>query len=87
MAAYSLRDSASGSLIGRFPLGRSGFAPYAYGGGGRQFDLTELWFAHAGAGMEYRFTPRLGTFIDARYVFTDGTKNYGLGRVGLRLSF
>lgn len=84
---HSFVDNASASLIGRFPLGGSGFAPYVFGGGGRQFDPTELWFGHAGAGMEYRFTPTLGVFVDARYVFTDGTKNYGQGRVGLRLGF
>ena len=85
--AHSFIDNALGSLIGRFPLGQSGFAPYVYGGGGRQFDPTELWFGHAGAGMEYRFCRNLGAFIDARYVFTDGTKNYGLGRAGLRFAF
>ena len=85
--SHSFVDGTSASLIGRLPLGRSGFAPYAFGGGGYQFDPGQLWFGHAGAGLEYRFTRRLGAFIDARYVLTDGTKNYGLGRLGLRIGF
>lgn len=85
--AHSLVDSTSASVIGRFPLGQSGVAPYVYAGGGRQCDPTTLWLAHAGAGLEYRFTPRVGAFVDARYVLTDGTPNFGLGRVGLRLGF
>jgi hypothetical protein len=84
---HSFVDNASVSLIGRLPLGKGGFAPYVYGGGGRQFDPIELNYLHAGAGLEYRFTRKLGAFIDARYVLTDGTKNYGLARVGLRLGF
>ena len=84
---HSVVDNASLSLIGRLPLGQSGFAPYVYGGGGHQFDPIELNYLHAGGGLEYRFTRRLGLFVDARYVFTDETPNYGLGRVGLRLGF
>jgi hypothetical protein len=86
-AGHSFVDSASVNLIARFPLGHSGFAPYLLGGGGHQFDPESLWFAQAGAGMEFRFTHAVGIFIDGRYVFTDGTPNYGLFRGGLRLAF
>jgi hypothetical protein len=84
---HSLVDNASASLIGRFPLGDSGFAPYVFGGGGRQFDPLELWFAQAGAGLEYRFTPQIGIFTDARYVFTEETKDHGVARAGVRFAF
>lgn len=84
---HSFVDNASASLIGRLPLGHSGFAPYVYGGGGRQFDPVLLNFLHAGGGFEYRFTPRLGFFLDGRYVFTDETENHGVGRIGLRFVF
>ena len=84
---HSFVDNASVSLIGRFPLGHSGFAPYVYGGGGRQFDPALLNFLHAGGGVEYRFTRQLGLFVDARYVFTDETENHGVGRVGVRFAF
>jgi len=80
-------DNASGNLILRFPIGETGLAPYAYVGGGREFDPIELWFGQVGAGLEFRFTPKWGTFADARYVITDGAKDHGLVRVGLRLVF
>lgn len=84
---HSFVDSASASLIYRFPFEAIGLAPYLFGGGGRQFDATELWFGQAGAGLEFRFTQKWGLFTDARYVLTDGTRNYGLGRLGVRLKF
>lgn len=80
-------DKASASFIARFPLGESGFAPYAYAGGGRQFDPIELSFAQAGGGLEYRFTREVGIFTDGRYVLTDGAKDHGLVRIGVRLVF
>ena len=83
----TLVDSASGSLTMRLPLGASGFAPYAFGGGGRQFDRIEAWFGQGGAGMEYRFTPHVGMFVDARLVYPEETKYYGLARLGLRFAF
>jgi hypothetical protein len=83
----SFIDNASLNFIGRLPLGESGFAPYAYIGGGRQFDPLELSFAQVGVGMEYRFTPEVGVFSDVRYVLTDDAADHGLIRVGLRLAF
>ena len=80
-------DSASGSLILRLPLGQSGFAPYIFGGGGYQFDMAKQGFGQAGGGMEYRFTPHVGVFIDARGVVPRETKYYGVGRLGLRFAF
>lgn len=80
-------DSASANLILRFPLGTSGFAPYAFGGGGHRFDGAEAWFAQVGGGMEYRFTPQVGVFFDARWVIPDETKYYGVARLGMRFSF
>ena len=80
-------DSASASLILRLPLGQSGFAPYIFGGGGHQFDMGQMWFGQAGGGMEYRFTPHVGVFIDGRGVLPNETKLYGVARVGLRFAF
>lgn len=80
-------DSASVNLIVRFPLGQGGFAPYAFGGGGRQFEGAKAWFAQAGGGLEYRFTPRIGAFVDVRFVLPDETKYYGVGRLGVRFAF
>jgi len=80
-------DSASANLILRLPLGESGFAPYAFGGGGRQFDLGTVWFGQAGVGLEYRFSPHVGLLLDVRGVVPDETKYYGLARLGLRFAF
>ena len=80
-------DNASGNLILRLPLGESGFAPYAFGGGGQQFSAAKLSFGQAGAGMEYRFCHNIGLFIDARCVWPNETKYYGVGRAGLRFAF
>lgn len=80
-------DNASANLTLRLPLGQSGFAPYAFGGGGHQFDMAKLWFGQAGVGMEYRFTPHIGLFLDARAVLPNETKYYGVARLGLRVSF
>jgi hypothetical protein len=80
-------DSASANLILRLPLGQSGFAPYVFGGGGHQFDRVKVWFGQAGAGMEYRFCPHVGVFVDARGVVPNETKYYGVARLGLRVAF
>ena len=80
-------DSGSVNFIGRLPLGDSGFAPYAFGGGGYQWDMTKARFAQVGAGMEYRFTPNVGAFVDARWVLPDEARYYGVARLGLRFSF
>ncbi len=80
-------DSAEANFMARLPLGESGFAPYAFGGGGRQFDIDHVWFAQAGAGLEYRFTPHVGLFVDARGVVPNQTKYYGVARTGVRFAF
>jgi hypothetical protein len=80
-------DSGSANLILRLPLGQSGFAPYAFGGGGYQFDMVNALFAQVGAGMEYRFSRQVGLFVDARWVLPDETKYYGVARLGLRFAF
>jgi hypothetical protein len=86
-AGHSFVDNTSGNLILRFPFDRVHLAPYAYGGAGYQFDPEGLWFGQAGGGLEVRFTKTVGIFTDIRYVFTDGTQNFGVGRLGLRLGF
>ena len=80
-------DSASGNVFGRLPIGETGLAPYIFGGAGHQFDGVQQTFGQAGTGVEFRFTPHVGIFVDARYVFPDRTEDYGLVRGGLRVSF
>ncbi len=80
-------DYVGGNLIARFPLFESGVAPYVLGGGGRQLDPLYQWYWDAGGGIEWRFVKSFGVFVDARYVWADTTKDYGLGRLGLKFGF
>ena len=80
-------DNVGGDLIARFPILDSGVAPYVFGGGGRQFDPLYQWYWDAGGGIEWRFVQSFGVFVDARYVWADETKDYGLGRIGLKFGF
>ena len=84
---HFILDSASVNLIGRLPIGNSGLAPYIFGGAGHQFDKTEQWFGQFGAGVEIRFHVNWSVFGDLRYVVSDRTDNYGLGRMGIRFIF
>jgi hypothetical protein len=87
-ANHCIVDNASGNLIVRFPFEGVQLAPYVFGGGGRQFDPEELWFAQFGGGLEVRVTPSWGLFADARYMFLeDDADCRGLGRLGLRFAF
>jgi len=83
----SFVDNVSGSIIGRFPIGESGFAPYVFGGGGYLFDLGDSGYVHLGGGVEYRFTATVGMFFDGRYMFVDKASDVGLFRLGVRFGF
>lgn len=80
-------DNLSGSLIVRFPIGDTGLSPYVFGGGGYQFEPVSQSFGHFGAGLEIRFNPHTGIFVDARYVVTHRTEDFGVARAGFRFSF
>lgn len=80
-------DNINADLIFRFPIANTGLAPYILGGGGRQLDPIYQWTLNAGGGLEWRFSPHVGVFVDARYVWADETKDYGLGRAGFRVGF
>lgn len=80
-------DNLGGNLIARFPIAETGLAPYVFAGGGRQLDPIDQWTWDAGGGLEWRFAPHIGVFVDARYVWADKTRDYGLGRLGLRFGF
>ena len=71
----------------RFPIKQTGFAPYAFGGGGRQWTHAAQWLAHAAAGIEFRIRPQAGIFFDAREVFASETKDYEVLRFGFRFAF
>jgi hypothetical protein len=51
-------------------------------------DTDDEVLGDAGIGLEYRFTPHIGLFSDARYNFVDGPKNNFLStRLGVRFAF
>lgn len=85
--AHNFVDNLTGNLLVRFPIGHSPFAPYVFGGGGYQFDYGKQAFGDGGAGVEIRFAPHVGFFVDARYVLAAKTEDFGLGRAGFRFSF
>jgi hypothetical protein len=80
-------DDIGGELVLRLPIANSGVALYGFGGGSRQLDPVYQWTLDAGGGVEWRFWHNIGVFVDGRYVFADETRNYGLGRVGLKFGF
>ena len=83
------RQLASGNLYFRAPIPDTGLAPYAFGGGGYEWNDTgpDQAIGDLGGGLELRFMKHLGVFVDARYIFADKTSDFGVGRVGLRLNF
>lgn len=80
-------NNVSGNLIVRMPLGKSGFAPYIFGGGGHRFNRPEEWTYGGGLGLEYRFTRHVGIFADGRYEWADKTSDNTLVRAGMRFAF
>src|SRR6266404_818993 len=78
----------NGSLLLRYPFpGRVSLAPYAFGGGGREFKYVAQWTFHGGAGLELRFNRHTSIFADGRRVIPDTTADYTLARAGVRISF
>jgi hypothetical protein len=83
----SFVDSASGSIFVRCPIDKIHLAPYAFGGGGYDFEGIKQGFGQAGVGLDARIIKNLGVFVDARYVFASESQDYGVGRAGIRISF
>jgi hypothetical protein len=84
---HAFVDNASGSLVWRFPIEPVRLAPYLFIGGGYQFDPIRQGFGHGGVGLDIRIVHNWGFFVDARYVITGRSENFGLGRAGVRLAF
>jgi hypothetical protein len=85
--------NTAANVILRAPLSEgSRWAPYLFGGAGAVYAASHGRFeGHAGAGLEYRFTPKIGTFFDGRYVWVNGKNDnvpqYGAFRAGFRFVF
>jgi hypothetical protein len=78
-----------GDVYLRLPIGNTGLAPYAFGGGGRGMHPAWQWLYGGGVGLEYRFGPHMGIFTDARFLWSHtATSLNELGfRAGVRLVF
>ena len=79
-----LFDQVSLNVSARLPLGA--FAPYTFGGVGRDLENSR-WSTHAGLGLEWRFHQRVGAFVDARYVFASHATDSLMIRAGVRFPF
>ena len=82
-----LEDFVVGNLVVRFPIGNSGIAPYAIGGGGRGMSPVWQWVYGGGVGVEYRWNPSTGIFTDARFLWGEKGTMYNslVIRAGLRI--
>ncbi len=80
--------TASASLIARCPLelGSICIAPYFLGGGGVQSNDTTNGTGHAGGGLEWRATPKIGIFTEGRYIWA-GHEDQVQARFGARIVF
>jgi hypothetical protein len=84
----SFVDSATLNLLMRWPVGKSGLAPYLSAGGGRGYQPPWQWLGQVGAGLEFRTDAKGGLFVDARYIWGQKEpKDNLLLRAGLRLVF
>lgn len=78
------------SLIARYPLELGGLciAPYIKGDIGYHIDGEDDWFGGAGAGLEFRVTPRIGIFSEGSYNWAfNGGDNFAQARAGVRFVF
>lgn len=81
--------NTTGSIIARFPLEMHSvcIAPYIYGGGGARMDGHAVATAHAGGGLEWRVSQKIGIFSDVRYTWAEHNQDALQTRVGLRFVF
>ncbi|HEV7867800.1 MAG TPA: outer membrane beta-barrel protein [Chthoniobacteraceae bacterium] len=57
-------------------------------GGDTEENDDALWAGHVGIGVEYRFTPNVGIFVDGRFTVVDKHENnFATVRTGVRLAF
>lgn len=87
----SIFQNANLSPIIRYPLGNTGFAPYAIGTVAVEFGNNNDVQYGAGGGLEYRFNSKIGTFGDYQRYFVSGSvrngEDYDLIRAGIRYTF
>jgi hypothetical protein len=85
--AFTLPYLLNGSAILRYPINRSPFAVYGFGGFGREWTHAPQWMEFLGAGGEYRFWRNTRAFLDLRGIFPHETDDNWLLRFGFRITF
>jgi hypothetical protein len=85
--ASPIVDTTTGNLIFRIPLEKLHLAPYIFGGAGYQFQRIDQFVGGGGVGVEFRLCDHIGVFCDGRYLAAKKSQGYGMGRLGLRVSF
>lgn len=77
-----------GDIYFRLPIGDV-VAPYLVASGGRGITPSWQWVYGGGVGLEVKFSPQLGVFSDARFLFSheETALNTIAFRAGLRVSF
>ncbi len=86
-------QSATGSVIFRYPIDAWCIAPYLFTGGGATMDGSAWAVYHIGVGLEYRVVPnKIGIFADGRWNYYGDryghdVQNNFLFRAGARMVF
>lgn len=83
------QTTLGGDILLRFPIAETHLAPYAFVGGGVQFNDSSYGFFRVGGGLEWRFTPHFGIFAEGSYAWLadDNDSTDVMAKVGLRYSF
>ncbi len=79
--------ATSGRLIARFPIDSICVAPYVFGGGGYEVNGEGFGTVHAGGGLEFRTSQKIGIFGEGRYTWGEDDRNSAQYRVGVRIVF
>jgi hypothetical protein len=84
---HNTASAVGGNLVLRLPIGSTGFSPYVFGGGGNEWTHRTEGYGDGGAGLEYRFTRCFSIFGDGRFASPSNTRDYGMGRFGVKFTF
>lgn len=77
----------TGRLIARWPIDSACIAPYVFAGGGLIADGTTVGSWHAGGGLEWRASQKVGIFGEGRYTWGANDNDAAQARVGVRFLF
>jgi hypothetical protein len=82
----SAEHMINGNFFFRYPICSWNVAPYLMVGGGAGWDHVTVGYVSVGGGLEWRFHPNIGLFVDGRS-FLGAPDVLGVTRTGLRIAF